>query len=66
MLGHDASATRMVPAGMSEPPADDYNPDGMLFLTRTGIPALLEDGVSQEAIDTMMRDVPRRFLTGEE
>lgn len=66
MLGHDASATRMVPAGMSEPPADGYNPDGMLFLTRTGIPALLADGVSQDAIDMMMREVPRRFLTGEQ
>jgi phosphotriesterase-related protein len=65
MLGHDASATRPVPAGMTEPPSDGYNPDGMLHLTRTALPALLASGVSQPDIDTMMRDVPRRFLAGE-
>jgi phosphotriesterase-related protein len=66
MLGHDASATRPVPAGMTEVPSDGYNPDGLLFLTRVGLPALLADGVPQSTIDVMMRDVPRRFLTGEE
>ena len=65
MLGHDASATRPVPAGMTEPPSDGYNPDGMLHLTRTALPALLASGVSQADVDTMMRDVPRRFLAGE-
>jgi len=65
MLGHDASATRPVPAGMTDPPSDGYNPDGMLHLTRTALPALLASGVSQSDIDTMMRDVPRRFLAGE-
>jgi phosphotriesterase-related protein len=65
MLGHDASASRAVPAGDAEPPSDGYNPDGLLFLTRTGIPALLEAGVAQEAVDEMTREVPRRFLSGE-
>ena len=65
MLGHDASATRPVPAGMSEPPSDGYNPDGMLFLTRTGLPALRDMGVRQDEIDIMMREVPRRFLAGD-
>lgn len=65
MLGHDASATRPVPAGMSDPPSDGYNPDGLLFLSRTGIPALLASGIAQDDIDLMMREVPRRFLTGE-
>lgn len=64
MLGHDASATKPVPAGMSEAPSDGYNPDGMLFLTRVGLPALRELGVAQDDIDMMMREVPRRFLTG--
>jgi phosphotriesterase-related protein len=65
MLGHDASATRPVPAGMSEAPSDGYNPDGLLFLTRVGLPALLADGVPQETIDVMMREVPQKFLSGE-
>ena len=37
-----------------------------LFLTATALPALVADGVSEETIDLMMRDVPRRFLTGEQ
>lgn len=65
MLGHDASATRPVPAGKDEPPSDGYNPDGLLFLTRVGLPGLRADGVPQETIDLMMREVPRRFLSGE-
>jgi phosphotriesterase-related protein len=66
MLGHDASATRAIPAGMAEALADGYNPDGLLFLTRIGLPALLADGVPQDTIDLMMRDVPRRFLSGQD
>lgn len=66
MLGHDASATRPVPAGMTEAPSDGYNPDGLLFLTRVGLPALVADGIPQATIDVMMRDVPRRFLSGED
>lgn len=65
MLGHDGSATRVVPAGAAEPPRDGYNPDGLLFLTRVGIPGLLADGVAPEAVDTMTREVPRRFLVGD-
>ncbi|ALV39925.1 hypothetical protein AU252_01070 [Pseudarthrobacter sulfonivorans] len=65
MLGHDFGATRPVPAGMTEPPADDYNPDGLLFLSRIGLPALISSGVSSTDVDLMMREVPRRFLTGE-
>lgn len=66
MLGHDASATRPVPVGMTEAPSDGYNPDGLLFLTRTGLPALVAEGVPQATVDLMMRDVPRRFLSGED
>jgi predicted metal-dependent phosphotriesterase family hydrolase len=28
-------------------------------------PALVQQGVAQEVIEVMFRDVPRRFLTGE-
>jgi predicted metal-dependent phosphotriesterase family hydrolase len=40
-------------------------PTRYLFVTTTALPALRRDGVAQETIDLMMRDVPRRFLTGE-
>ena len=40
-------------------------PTRYLFLSTVAIPALLEDGIPQETIDLMMREVPRRFLTGE-
>jgi len=65
MLGHDGTAARAVLAGATDAPSDGYNPDGLLFLTRIGIPGLLAEGVAQSAIDEMMREVPRRFLAGE-
>ena len=65
MLGHDY-APSLVPVG-KEPAAKlpgqaaDY-----LFISNTAIPALLDAGVEQETIDLMTREVPRRFLSGEE
>jgi phosphotriesterase-related protein len=62
MLGHDYA-----PPPVSARHRDE---DGVaettryLFLSTEGLPALLEDGVSSETIDLMMREVPRRFLTG--
>ncbi len=64
MLGHDASAARPVPE-LWPHVVDEYNPDGMLFLSRVGLPALVASGVAPEAVDEMMREAPRRFLTGE-
>ena len=63
MLGHDAPATRPIPAGAAEAPSDDYNLDGLLFLTRVGLPALFADGMPQATVDLMTRDVLRRFLS---
>lgn len=63
MLGHDY-APAPVSAG-SKRPQPSGEATRYLFLTTTAIPALLRDGVPQETIDLMMRDVPRRFLTGE-
>ena len=57
MLGHDYAPRLQTPR---------ESPTRYLFLSTTALPALLEDGVPQETIDLMMRDVPRRFLTGEE
>ncbi len=64
MLGHDGT-TRPVPAGQEEPDPDPTGPNGYTFPSKTAIPALLADGVPQETIDLMTREVPRRFLSGE-
>ena len=65
MLGHDhapgAISVATVRAGTPRPAEQTR----YLFVTTTAIPALIADGVTQETIDVMMRDVPRRFLSGE-
>lgn len=61
MLGHDESPEPVL-AGHRPPPREGHAP--YLFLSTVAIPALRADGVSDEAIDTMLRQVPRRFLSG--
>jgi phosphotriesterase-related protein len=64
MLGHDGHAS--FPFRKDQEPAGGFKTDeSLLFLSRTAIPALIADGVSQDAVDLMMRESPRRFLTGE-
>jgi phosphotriesterase-related protein len=41
-----------------------YNPDGWLFAKRKLFPRLLELGISQQQIDLLNNDNPRRFLGG--
>jgi phosphotriesterase-related protein len=62
MLGHDY-APAAVNVHSSAAPAP--GPTRYLFVTTVALPALRKDGVSEEAIEMMMREVPRRFLTGE-
>ena len=62
MLGHDESPAPVL-VGAEAPPPED--PAAYLFLSRVAIPGLRADGVSDAAIDSMLRDVPRHFLTGE-
>jgi phosphotriesterase-related protein len=66
MLGHDGWAAVWLKPGQAEPTSNyfTYNPDGMLFLSKVAIPGMLEAGITQEQIDLMMREVPRRFLAG--
>jgi phosphotriesterase-related protein len=62
MLGHDYA-----PAPVSARHQHDGGEPEMtryLFVSTVALPALLEDGVSPATIDLMMREVPRRFLTG--
>lgn len=39
-------------------------PPGYLFISRVALPKMLEDGIPQATIDTMMIKAPRAFLTG--
>jgi phosphotriesterase-related protein len=62
MLGHDYA-----PAPLSARHRGDGKETGdtrYLFLSTVALPALREEGVSEETINLMMREVPRRFLTG--
>ncbi|MBA01392.1 MAG: phosphotriesterase-related protein [Chloroflexi bacterium] len=61
MLGHDY-APRAILAGDTYAKEEETR---YLFLNSIGIPALITDGVSQKIIDTMQKDVPRRFLAVE-
>ncbi len=60
MLGQD-HAPGPVMAGRETPEAKR---SGYLQLADVALPALRSDGVSDAEIDTMLRDVPREFLTG--
>ena len=61
MLGHD-HAPRAILAGDTYVKEEETR---YLFLNSIGIPALIADGVSEDVIDTMQKDVPRRFLAVE-
>jgi phosphotriesterase-related protein len=63
MLGHDYAPTP-VSAASTHAPAS-VEPTRYLFVTTVAVPALIADGVTQETVDVMMREVPRRFLSGQ-
>lgn len=68
MLGHDGFAAAWVWAGREAPRGGASlraNPDGMLFVTRKALPALLNSGVTPEVIAQLTTENPRRFLAGE-
>jgi phosphotriesterase-related protein len=64
MLGHDYA-----PAPVSPRRHDDAvtpgEPTRYLFLSTVALPALREAGVDSTTVNLMMREVPRRFLTGQ-
>ena len=64
MLGHDWSVTLLIANPEMRRLRDERNPDGYLFITRKVLPRLREMGVSEEAIDQIMVDNPRRFFEG--
>lgn len=62
MLGHDYAPAPVSARHRADGSAAGTT--GYLFLSTVALPALRDDGVSWETIDLMMREVPRRFLTG--
>ena len=65
MLGHDWSVTLTIASKQAQEDRRTYNPDGYLFITRNVLPGLKELGASQEDIDKIMVDNPRRFFEGQ-
>lgn len=61
MLGHDY-APAPIRAGAPAPASP--GPTRYLFVSTVAVPALRASGVSEKDIQTMLVDVPRRFLTG--
>jgi len=64
MLGHDWSVTLSIDSKEGQVSRKLSNPDGYLFITRKVLPRLKELGASQEQIDDIMVNNPRRFFEG--
>lgn len=64
MLGHDHSVPRGQPTPEMREQRANYQPDGYSFISRRVLPYLRELGTSEEDIQTIMVDNPRRFLEG--
>jgi phosphotriesterase-related protein len=64
LLSHDSPVTSAIATPQSRAEREKRNPDGITFIMRKMLPKLRELGVPQKAIDEMMLENPRRFLTG--
>jgi phosphotriesterase-related protein len=62
MLGHDYPPP---PTWAGQVPPQDPEPVRYTFVKNVAIPALLEDGVTEEQVRQMTVEVPKRFLTGQ-
>ena len=65
MLGHDWSVTLSIDSEEGQDARKKSNPDGYLFITRKVLPRLREMGASQEQLDDLMINNPRRFFEGD-
>jgi phosphotriesterase-related protein len=61
MLGHDYPPP---PTWVGLDPPQDPEPVRYAFVKNVAVPALLEEGVTQEQVRQMTVEVPKRFLTG--
>ncbi len=64
MLGHDHSVPRGQPTPEMREQRANYQPEGYSFISRRVLPYLRELGASEENIQTIMVENPRRFLEG--
>ena len=64
MLGHDWSVTLSIASEEMQEQRQKHNPDGYLFITRRVIPRLKELGATDEDINNIFVDNPRRFFEG--
>ena len=64
MLSHDWSVTIKIGTRKTLEGRSRYNPDGYLFVSRVFLPRLRELGATEEQIDRIMLDNPRRFFEG--
>lgn len=64
MLSHDWSETILKFSRRAQDAREEANPDGYHFIQRRVLPRLRELGVSEQAIDQIMVDNPRRFFEG--
>ena len=65
MLGHDWSVLGDMFGGKeARRETERLNPDGYLVISREVLPRLRQMGVSEETIDQIMVENPRRFFEG--
>ena len=62
MLSHDHDVPRSLPTQKLRDAREGYNPDGYLFITRRVLPYLSELGASDQDINQIMVENPRRFF----
>ena len=66
MLGHDWSVTLSIASEEMQEQRQKHNPDGYLFITRRVIPRLKELGATDDDINNIFVDNPRRFFEGKQ
>ncbi|HAL49415.1 MAG TPA: phosphotriesterase-related protein [Dehalococcoidia bacterium] len=64
MLSHDWCVIKPWGSREAQEQVQRRNPDGYLFITRRVLPRLIESGCTQEMLDRIMTDNPRRFFEG--
>jgi phosphotriesterase-related protein len=66
MMGHDWSVTLSIASKEMQAQRTKGNPDGYLFITRNVVPKLKEMGATEEDIQNIFVNNPRRFFEGAE
>ena len=62
MLSHDHDIPRSLPTQKLRDERQGYNPDGYLFITRQVLPYLSELGATDQDINQIMVETPRKFF----